>query len=135
MSRCRIALPEQMLKKTVAWFRQIMGHPGKRLHETLQQRYYHPRLCCTINNLKCEYCQRHTLSGKGYGLLSEQEMRIAPWTEVAVDLIGPWKIKVNGMVVEFNALTCIYTASNLVELIRIDEKTSVHVTEKHTSAW
>ena len=57
-------------------------------------------------------------------------MRIAPLTEVVVDLICPWKIKVNGRVVEFNALTCIDTASNLIKLIRIDEKTPVHVTKK-----
>ena len=62
-------------------------------------------------------------------------MKIAPLAEVAVDLIGPWKIKVNGRVVEFNALTCIYTASNLVELIRIDEKRSVYVTEKFKQVW
>ena len=95
-----------------------MVHPGsKRLGETLQQRYHHPQSCRTINNFKCEHCQQHKLSGKGYGLFPEREIQIAPWTEVAVDLIGPWKIKVNGRVVEFNALTCIDTASNLVELI------------------
>jgi hypothetical protein len=47
-------------------------------------------------------------------------VRIAPWEEVAIDLIGPWKVKVNGQQVEFNALTCIDTALNLVKLIRID---------------
>jgi len=41
----RIALPEQMLDKTVAWFHQIMIYPGsKRLCETLQQHYHHPQL-------------------------------------------------------------------------------------------
>jgi hypothetical protein len=40
-----------------------------------------------------------------------------PYEEVAVDLIGPWTAKVNGRQVEFNALMCIDTASNLVELI------------------
>ncbi len=46
-------------------------------------------------------------------------MQISPWEEVAIDLIDPWTIKVNGRQVEFNALTCIDTASNLVELIRM----------------
>jgi len=58
-----MTLSEQMLEKTVAWFHQIMGHPGsKRLREALQQRYYHPQLHRTIDN----YCQRHKLSGTGY---------------------------------------------------------------------
>ena len=125
-----------MLKPTVKWFHQVLGHPGeKRLRETLQQRYYHPQLHQTIDKYKCEHCQKHKLSGRGYGLLPEREMRVAPWTEVAVDLIGPWKVKVSGRVVEFNALTCIDTASNLVELIRIDEKLSPHVTRKFKQAW
>jgi hypothetical protein len=55
-------------------------------------------------------------------------VQIAPWEEVAIDLIGPWKVKVNGQQVEFDELTCIDTASNLVELIRIDNKTAKHNT-------
>jgi len=132
----RIALPEQMLDKTISWFHQIMGHPGsKRLRETLQKRYYHPQLRRTVDKYQCEHCQKHKLSGKGYGLLPERELRVAPWTEVAVDLIGPWKLQVHGKPVEFNALTCIDTASNLVELIRIDNKSCPHVTEKFKQAW
>jgi hypothetical protein len=132
----RIALPQQMLEETVKWFHQVMGHPGeKRLRETLQQRYYHSKLRYTIDKFKCEHCQRHKLSGKGYGLLPEREMRIAPWEEVAIDLIGPWTVKVNNRKVEFNALTCIDTASNLVELIRIDNKTSRHIRDKFIQSW
>ena len=120
----RIALPQQMLEETVKWFHQVMGHPGeKRLRQTLQQRYYHSKLRYTIDKFKCEHCQWHKLSGKGYGLFPEREMRTAPWEEVAINLIGPWMVKVNNRKVEFNALTCIDTASNLVELIRIDNKT------------
>ena len=132
----KIALPEQMLEETVSWFHTVMGHPGeKRLRETLQQRYYHTKLRYTIDRFKCEHCQRHKLSGRGYGLLPEREMRIAPWEEVAIDLIGPWNIKVNGRMIEFNALTCIDTASNLVELIRIDNKTASHIRSKFIQSW
>jgi hypothetical protein len=49
-----------------------------------------------------------------------------------IDLIRPWKVKVNGQQVEFNALTCIDTASNLVELIRFDNKTVKHIRDKFT---
>ncbi len=62
-------------------------------------------------------------------------MRIAPWEEVTIDLIGPWKVKVNGQQVEFNALTCIDTASNLVKLICIDNKTAKHIRDKFTQSW
>ncbi len=61
-------------------------------------------------------------------------MQIAPWEEVAINLIGPWKVKVNGQQVEFNALTCIDMASNLVELIRVENKTAKHIRDKLTQS-
>jgi hypothetical protein len=64
--------------------------------------------------LKCKDCQKYKLAGRGYGLLPKQEVQIPPGEGVAIDLIGPWKVKVNGQQVEFNALTCIDMASNLV---------------------
>ena len=132
----KIVIPEQMLEETVAWFHQVMGHPGQdRLRRTLVQRYHHNQLRRTIDKFRCEHCLRHKLSGKGYGLLPEREMRIAPWEEVAIDLIGPWKVKVHGKIIEFNALTCIDTASNLVELIRIDNKTAEHIRDKFVQSW
>ncbi len=62
-------------------------------------------------------------------------MRIAPWEEVTIDLIGPWKVKVKGQQIEFNALTCIDMALNLVELICVDNKTVKHIREKFTQSW
>ena len=59
-----------------------------------------------------------------------RDLRIAPWEEVAIDLIGPWTVNVNGKEILFQALTCIDTVSNLVELIRIDNKTAEHVRHK-----
>jgi hypothetical protein len=62
-------------------------------------------------------------------------MQTAPWEEVTIDLIGPWKVNVNNKKVEFNTLRCIDTASNLVELIRIDNKTSCHVRDKFIQSF
>jgi hypothetical protein len=102
-----------MVADTVKWFHQVMGHPGeKRLQDTLNQLYYCPWLHFHIDKLWCKDCQENKLAGLGYGLLPKQEVRIAPWEEVAIDLIEPWKVKVNGQQVEFNALTCIDMASN-----------------------
>jgi hypothetical protein len=107
----------------------------KRLHETLNQQYYHPKLHCYIDKLKCKDCQKHKLAGCGYSLLPKQEVQIAPWEEVAINLIGPWKVKVNNQQVEFNTLTCIDTASNLVKLVRVDNKTAKHIWDKFTQSW
>jgi hypothetical protein len=60
---------------------------------------------------------------------------ISPWEEITIEWIGPWKVKANGQQVEFNALTCIDTASNLVELICVDNKKAKHIRDKFTQCW
>ncbi len=75
----KIALLELMVVDTIKWFHQVMGHPSeKRLRETLNQCYHHPKLCYHIDTLKCKECQKFKLAGHGYGLLPKQEGRIAP---------------------------------------------------------
>ncbi len=59
-----------------------------------------------------------------WGILSE---------EVAINSIC-WEVKVNGQKVEIHALTYINTASNLVKLIRINNKTAKHIHDKLRSA-
>jgi hypothetical protein len=124
-----------MVVDTVKWFHQVMGHPGeKRLQDTLNQHYHDPKLGYHIDKLKCKDCQKYKLASRGYGLLPNQELRVAPWEEVAINLIGSRKVKVNGKQVEFNALTCIDTALNLVELIHIDNETAKHIRDKFTQS-
>jgi hypothetical protein len=52
-----------------------------------------------------------------------------------VDLIGPWVLQVHGNPYEFDALTVINTVTNLVELIRVDKKTSDIVARKYAQCW
>jgi hypothetical protein len=132
----KIALPKELLQPTIQWFHQVTGHPGsKRLYMQIYSRYYHRDLRSLIDKFQCEHCQRNKLSGKGYGLLPERETRSIPFEECAVDLIGPWVIQVNDKPYEFNALTVIDTVSNLVELVRIDTKTSAHIARKYAQVW
>ena len=135
-SNWKIALPQSLLLPTIKWFHQVTGHPGaKRLHLQIGARYYHSDLRGMIDKFHCEHCQRNKLDGKGYGLLPEREIRSMPFNEVAVDLIGPWIIQVNGKPYEFNALTAIDTVTNLVELGRIENKTSAHVAHVMAQLW
>ena len=79
-----------MIVDTVKWFHQVMGHPGeKRLRDMSNQRYHHPKLRYHIEKLKCKDCQKYKLAGHGYGLRPKREVRIAPWEEVTINLIGP----------------------------------------------
>jgi len=52
-----------------------------------------------------------------------------------VDLIGPWVVQVRGNPYEFSALTAIDTVTNLVELVRIDDKMSDNVARKYAQCW
>ena len=79
-TQCIIFLSESMPEEIVEWSHIFMAHPGgKRLIESLQQRYHHHKLHHTIDKYKCEHFQRHKLAGKGYGLLPEREIKILPW--------------------------------------------------------
>ena len=66
------------------------------MHLTIQTRYYHPMLRNEIDDFACDACQKMKQPGPGYGLLPEQDVGILPWAEVAVDLIGPWTVKIRG---------------------------------------
>jgi len=58
-----------------------------------------------------------------------------PWNEVAVDLVGPWHVKVQQKEYVFLALTCIDPVTGFAELVRIDDKTSAHVALKFENEW
>ena len=60
---------------------------------------------------------------------------VTPLDKVAVDLIGPWKIKVKNQTIVFNALTCVDPVTNLVKIIRIQNKTSNHVAQQLENCW
>ena len=136
LRKWKIALPTSMIKPTMEWFHMVTGHPGqKRLFLTLSAKYHHDKLRYYCDRYLCTDCQKHKLDGRGYGLLPEREIRSEPFEEVAVDLIGPWKIPVRGKVFEFKALTMIDTVTALVELTRVENKTAKHIARKLSQSW
>ena len=99
-------------------------------------RYFHPNLRKHIDAYSCDACQRHKLDGRGAGHLAPCTVRAAPWEQVDVDLIGPWTVPLKrGSLFEFMVLTCIDCVTGLVELFRIDDKTSAHVAAKFDECW
>jgi hypothetical protein len=56
----KVVLPKSIEVDTVKWFHTVMGHPGeKKLRETLNQHYHHPKLCYQIDRLKCKDCHKY----------------------------------------------------------------------------
>jgi hypothetical protein len=53
------------------------------------------------------------------GQLPPREAMVLLFQEVAVDLIGPWRVTVQNKTIEFYALTCIDITTNFPEAIRI----------------
>ncbi len=134
----RIALPTTMVDNVIRWYHLVLGHPGiVRLYQTISTHFIHPYLKVRIESVikSCDTCQRSKLPGAGYGELPPREATLVPWYEVAVDLIGPWTMLVHGQEIEFSALTCIDTVSNLVELVRIENKTAAHIGMLFENTW
>jgi len=131
-----IALPSSLIQPTIQWYHETLGHCGiNRLYESIKQHFYVPGLKQKCETYRCENCQKNKLIGAGYGLLPPREAPMMPWSEVMVDLIGPWKIQINDEAIYFNALTCIDPVTNLVEIIRIENKTAEHVARKFEECW
>jgi transposase InsO family protein len=142
----RIAVPDAMLDRLITWYHQTLVHTGmNRTEDTINTHFYHPKIRERIIELcsTCDACQRYKINNRGYGHLPPRDADMAPWREVAVDLIGPWKVKLGNLpnedgqesYVEFNALTCIDPVTNLVELIRINNKTAAHIGAKFEQGW
>ena len=62
-------------------------------------------------------------------------MLYAPWHDIHINLIGPWKITVNGIDLYFHALTVIDPVTNLLEIYRLQEKSAYHVGQQLENSW
>jgi hypothetical protein len=134
----KIATPTSVIDDLINWYHISLNHIGMtRLYETISTHFHYPRLKARIEQrvANCDACQRNKAISPGRGELPERDAQLLPWNEVAVDLIGPWKISINGQELEFNALTCIDPVTNLVELTRIQEKTAAHVGMIFENNW
>jgi hypothetical protein len=134
----KIYLPDALLVRAIQWYHHALSHIGQsRLADTMSLVYYNSKLHSTVEAeiVKCPYCQEFKNVQKGHGQLAPREAALLPWSDVAVDLIGPWTLAVADELVEFMALTIIDLVTNLVELVRLDNKTSDHVALKFANTW
>ncbi|CAJ1964150.1 unnamed protein product [Cylindrotheca closterium] len=132
----RIYLPLSLVDDVITWYHLVLGHRGKTsMYATIAKRFYSPGLKQQIERFNCEICQLNKAANVQYGQLPERHTDLVPWFSVAVDLIGPWKIDVNGRELEFNALTCIDPVTNLTELAFIENKTATHVASVFEMLW
>jgi len=71
-----------------------------------------------------------------HGQLAPRDVILIPWTEVHVDLIGPWKYKVRGLrEIAVRALTMIDPVTNLVEIVRVHSTRSEENKRAFENTW
>jgi transposase InsO family protein len=134
----KIMIPDAGLEYMVQWYHEALGHMGlQRLIATMSTHLYHSRLTshCRQFVQTCDACQRYKNPGRGYGHLAPRQAPLLPFSEIAVDLIGPWKVTVQGKELKFLALTIVDQVSTLSELIRIERPDSEHIAWKLEQAW
>ena len=135
----KVCIPSTLLPQLLTWYHLILGHCGQqRLYDTVRARFSADnlqKLCIETVNKCPKRCQFNKQSNRSYGHLPPRTAGLLPWETVAVDLIGPWKVKINQINLEFHALTCIDPVSNVVEAIRIRNKTSEHIAEQFRNCW
>ena len=134
----RIYLPQELLDKAIRWYHIALGHIGmNRLYDTISMHFFHKDLRNKVEDIvsRCDTCQRFKQAGRGYGETAPREAALSPWSEIACDLIGPWKLDVGNQRRTFSALTIIDTVTNLVEVVRLDNHSAAHVALHFENTW
>ncbi len=108
-----------MFWPTLHWFHAILGHPGTNcMHATLKSIHPIPTCKCILDD-NCVTIINAKIHWTLPWLTSNQNIACAWWAEVTVDFIGPWPASIPHNDIQFFALTCINTTTNLVELAKI----------------
>ena len=70
-----------------------------------------------------------------HGQLAPRVVPSVPWTEVHVDLIGPWECNLNGLKVKVRAQTMVDPVTNLVEIARVHSTKCKENTDTFVNTW
>ena len=135
----QVCLPDSMVDSVVRFYHQTLVHPGRgRMLASMRQHFENPKLEAAVERLvsTCDACQKCKLIGHGYGHLPARDPFMAPWHEIAVDLVGPWDFRdAHGDTIEFMALTIIDTVTNLCKIVPMQNKTAKHIGLLLENAW
>ena len=136
----KIIVPVSLQAKIVNWYHDILLHPGAtRMTQTLKQQFFWNGLATHVEQCvkACDTCQRCKVSHKKYGKLPLRQLPdyLAPWTTVAVDLVGPWTVRTRDQHFKLTALSIVDCCTNWVELQLINNKSSEEVALVFDRTW
>jgi Integrase zinc binding domain len=115
-----IYLPHALLEHTVQWYHHALSHVGQtRLTNTMSLTFYNPQLYKFVEAIfaPCAHCQRYKNVQQGHGATAPWEADLLPWSNVAVDTIGPWVLSVQNRHERFYMLTITDMVTNLTEIV------------------
>ena len=132
----KICLTDQTLDPTIEFFHQLLNHPSHNVLLSTMRLFYHPSLSERARSFACDTCQRVKSGTRGVGHFPPREVNLAPWQQVDIDLIGPWRVETRTKgTLEFYALTCIDRTTGFPDAVRIDRKTALEVSNKFNECW
>jgi Integrase core domain. len=121
------------------WFHKTLAHPGvTRMYSTVSQHFTFPGIQSKIEAFArtCDTCQRTKLSLVDAGNLPPKDPEMNPWSQVQVDLVGPWKFNINPRLrITVEAFSAIDPFIGLCELSRIKNKTCAHISTIFHNVW
>ena len=132
------APPSAMTDDVIPFCHLALNHIGTtRLRNAIAFHFCHPHLQLRAERAAHprDACQRHKLTGRGGGRLAARAALLAPWQEVAVNLIGPWSVNLPSQELKFKALTGIDAVSNCPEMTHINNETSLRVAQQFENSW
>ena len=137
-----IVLTDEMLPRIVNWYHELTVHSEgmDRLEISIRRHFYHPKLRDEVRRFitACKVCAMNKKDGlSNQGQLAPRQVPMLPWSEVHIDLIGPWKHKIKGVVKPFviRAFTAIDPVTNLVEIVRIRSTESKESAAAFVDHW
>jgi hypothetical protein len=135
----RVMVPESLREPLMEFYHETLRHPGiVRMSNSLWMNFAWPTLKEDVTEYveNCTICQKFKKNQKHYGHLPKADPRtLIPWDTVAVDLIGPWKIKAKNKTVYLTALTACDLATRWPEIQRIHVKDSETVALVFDRCW
>jgi hypothetical protein len=112
MFQGNIFMPKELQSHVVvARYDEYLAPPGKKYAgETLCQWFHWFSLCRDVRTF-CKMCNKCQLGKKKafrkYGHFQAKDTEIDPWTQVEIDLVGPWTIRTPSENRYLNVLPCI----------------------------
>jgi hypothetical protein len=135
----KIVLPMALVPLALRWFHQLLMHHGSsRMFQTINKNFTFPRMRPTIEDFvkRCDTCQRTKHTTPKDGLLPLKDPEMDQWSQVQVDLIGPWKINLgSGAPLYVRAVSAIDPFIGLCELAPIKNPSSAHVGTIFHNCW